>query len=809
MYKRKIFLVLSLIFSFFATNLAAQEVKQITDLSKVKVAELSDATIRNFIKEVEGAKLSNKRIEEVALSRGMTASEVKLLIERIEKIRKEDKKTLDYNERRISVTDSVAFPLDSVRLTENLLKGLKSKIFGLDFFKSKNNLEKKFETSSLMPAPKSYILGPGDELIIDVYGNSISNTTQKIDKDGNINVKYAGLVNLTGLTLEAATARLKQKLSSIYPDLSSGGTKLNVTVGSMRSIKIMITGEVEEPGSYLLPSVASVFNAIIEAKGPTENGSFRNVQVVRGGRVVAEVDLYDFLITGVSTKNVRLEDQDIIHVPYYLNRVEVSGEVKRPGIYELLPGENLNKLFYFAGDFTELAYKARVKVLKNTDVERKIVDVSSDKYNNYIVSSGDKVFVDEILDRFENRVKIEGAVFRPDEYELVPGLTLSKLIANAQGLKEDAFRERGYILRLQSNQEFQSIAFDLNAILSGKAADIPLMREDIVTIKSIFDLRENYTIKVDGEVQAPGQFKFGEGMTVEDAILMAGGFKSSATSNRVEISRRVKNSDVFSKEAIISEVFTVDVDPSLKNSANSIVLQPFDIVAVRPSTSFSTQKQIEIKGEVLYPGIFTLEHKNERITDLLKRAGGFTALAYVEGASLKRPGPKKTDLLNKEKQNNPFDVLTNTNDNEIKSNEYVGINLSKIMANPGSANDLFLEEGDILEIPKQLQTVKVSGEVLSPVTVLFEPHKGFKSYVNGAGGITDYSKLKRGYVKYANGSVKSTKSYLLFRSYPAIKPGAEIIIPKGNPRKPISITEIVGITSSLLTLILLFNQVSK
>lgn len=828
---KPIYLFLLILIISFAVPAVAQNNQNFSD---IRVDELTDAQIQQFVNQVESSGLSEAQLEQVAQARGMSASEIQKLRQRVDKLRaSSQQKGLNVPSKKDSGRDSQKSKslqsgrnygydvedydesnskvIDSLSYAEKALTELKSKIFGSDLFSNKNLT---FEPNLRLATPRNYQIGPDDELLIDIYGYSEASYQLKVSPEGTINVPYVGVVSVGGMSIEQATARLKSRMSTIYSGLRTGNTSLSIAIGNIRSIKVILTGEVVKPGTYTLPSLATVFNALYSSGGPTENGSLRKIELIRGGRKLATLDIYDFLLNGQFKSNIRLQDQDVIRVPTYQTRVEVVGEVKRPGIFEMLPGEDLADLIRFTGDFTERAYRARVKVLKNTEKERRIADITSDRFASYEPSSGDKYFVDKILDRFENRVTIEGAVFRPGQFELESGLTVGQLIRRAEGLREDAFRSRAYITRLKSDLQTELVSFDVSRVLSGEAPDIPMKREDVVVISSIFDLKEEYNVRVDGEVQRPGQFNFAEGMTLEDAILQAGGLKEGATSKRIEISRRIKNSDVLSESATTAQVFQVDVNQDLKSATASFVLQPFDIVIVRPSAGYTIQQQVKVQGEVLYPGIYTLVRKNERISDLLKRTGGFTAYAYTEGASLQRTGAVAKDTSDFEKrvelerlkqfqrlQKKTSDTLSaDINNEETLRNDYVGIDLTRILKKPGGKEDLFLQEGDILSIPRELQTVRVSGEVLSPVTVVYSKGKSFKNYISNAGGFAERAKRKRAYIIYANGAVESTGNFLFFRNYPNVKPGAEIFVPKKPEGRKMSAGEVVGITSGLASL---------
>jgi protein involved in polysaccharide export with SLBB domain len=805
------------------------------NLSNIRVDELSDDQVMAFMRQAEASGMGDAQLEQMAQARGMRPDEIKKLRERVDKIKMDPAQSskLDPNKiqsKKGTNSREVNFEQEGDSTTvqgspeseaERVLNELRSKIFGADLFK---NSKLTFEPNLNIATPKNYVIGPNDGILIDLYGNSEATYDLKVSPEGNINIQYVGIIPVSGLTIEAATSRIRSRMSAIYAGLRTGGTKLNVSIGNIRSIKVILTGEIVKPGTYTLPSLANVFNALYSSGGPTEKGSFRNIELIRGGKVIANLDIYDFLLKGEMSDNLRLQDQDIIRVPVYQSRIEIVGEVKRPGIFELRSGETFRNLLNFAADFTENAFRARVKVLKNTDTERKIADISSDQFAGYQPNTGDKYFVERILERFVNRVSIEGAVFRPGQYELEPGITLAQLIRKAEGLKEDAFQQRGYITRLKPDNQIEMISFDLAGLLKGNVKDISLMREDVITISSIFDLKEEYKVTIDGEVRKPGDFDFADGMTLEELILQAGGFSEAATSQRVEISRRVKNSNLTTADAITAQVFQVDIDKNLVFSKPKFELQPFDIVSVRSSIGYEVQRQVKVEGEVLYPGMYTITNKDERVSDLLRRAGGLTALAYIKGASLKRDGAQKVNGKNEinqeEEARNKLAKLQRLQENvkdttsakvteEVLKNVYVGIKLEKILENPRTQVDLILEEGDILRIPKQLQTVKVNGEILYPVTTIFNPGRDFKYYISQGGGFSSKSLKRRSYVIYANGSVKSTSKIFFFNNFPKIEPGAELFVPQKEEKRPLSAGEIVGISSGLASLAVIILNLVK
>jgi len=850
-------ILIALLF-FFAVVLSQSAFSQ-TNYADVKVDDLTDTQIRQLMQRAESVGYNDAQLEQMAAAQGMNATEIQKLRLRVEKIRKQDDgqsndksdsngsnknqqngneldRTRGFDKQNVrdttknnNKTDSsgnlkTKKALEEEKLAEmkKLFEGLKPKIFGEDLFKNENLT---FEPNLRMATPKSYVVGPDDELLIDLSGDNEANYKLKVSPDGTIRLQYVGLISVGGLTIEQATSKIRSSMASTYPSLRSGRTSVAITLGNIRSIKVTVIGEVVKPGSYTVPSLFTVFNALYESGGPNRNGSFRKIQVVRNNKVVSTIDVYDFLLNGIQLNNIRLQDQDVINVPVYQTRVEMAGEVKRPALYEALNTETLEDMIRFAGGFSNDAYTAQIKVLQKTNKERKITDVPADDYNKYNPLNGDKYVVEAILDRFENRVEISGAVFRPGQFELDESLTLKQLIAKADGLKEDAFLNRGYISRLNADNSLSLLSFDVAKVLAGTEADIKLQREDKVTISSIFDLREEYKVTIQGEVREPGTFEYGDNMNLESLIQMAGGFKEGATPNRIEISRRIKNSDATSVSAQTAEVFTVNVDQNLKVQEKDFTLKPFDIVSIRSSESYQVQRQVKVEGEVLYPGTYTITKKDERISDIMKRAGGLSPLAYVEGASLKRTGgaearaidslerrkEEKEKLMNLQrlKQTGAKDTTTFEKDIQVLRSDLVGIDLVRILKKPLSRNDLIVEDGDIIRVPKELQTVRVTGEVLKPNSIVYVKGRSFKGYVDGAGGFS-YNAYKKGaYIVYSNGSVAAAKKFLFFNNYPQVKPGAEIFVPKRAEREKIGIQGIVGISTAIASLAAILITVLK
>jgi protein involved in polysaccharide export with SLBB domain len=787
-------------------------------MKNVQAQELSEQQIKDLIDKAKTMQYSDKQLEQMAIGQGMLPGEASKLLQRINDYRRNEKTntgalpTEDINTN--TAIKSLPANTNSATATNSIFENIEPTIFGSSLFR---NSDISFQPNQNMPTPQGYIIGPGDELLIDLTGDNEANYKLKVGTDGNINIEYIGKVAIGGLSIEAATSKIKSMMSGTYPSLKSGRSNVSINLGNIRSIKVTMLGEIVHPGSYNLSSLSTVFNALYMSGGPNENGSFRSIEVIRNNRIITTVDIYDFLLKGIQTNNIRLQDEDVIRVPVFKTRVEVAGEVKRPAFYEILPGEYLSDVLNFAGEFTSSAYTASVKVFQNTARERKITDIANTDFANYEPHNGDKYVIERILDRFENRIEIKGAVFRPGYFELDENLTLKTFIEKAGGLKEDAFLPRGYIYRLKLDNTQELLSFNLTEIINGTAPDIFLQREDIIQVSSIFDLQDEYQVSVGGEVRYPGTFKYAEHMTLNDLIQMSGGFKEGASPNRIEVARRVKNSDAKSATAATATIFTVDINPDLSITNADFQIMPFDIITVRNLVGYEVQMQVKIEGEVLYPGYYTLKNKNERISDVIERAGGLTALAYTNGASLHRPVSENTTGKNaisntqkKEEEklynlqrlsvDSTSDLTELRNKQAILSSDLVGIHLDRILENRHGRQDLILQNGDVLQIPRLLQTVKVNGEVLRPNNILYSRSRSFKSYINGAGGYTQNA-LKRGaFIQYANGSVAATKKFLFFNNYPAVKPGAEILVPLRAPRERIGKQGWIGLGTAVVTM---------
>jgi protein involved in polysaccharide export with SLBB domain len=692
---------------------------------------------------------------------------------------------------------------------------------------------------------------------VDIYGESEKYYEATVNPEGSILLDNIGMIAVSGKTIEASEGIIKNRVATFYTGLSGSNPKtfLQVSLGNVKTIKVHILNEVRLPGTFTLSAFSTVFNALYAAGGPSDKGTLRAIQLIRNNKKIAEIDVYELLINGTANLDVQLQDQDVILVNPYLARVKMMGQVKRPLVFEVTPEDNLEDVLRFAGGFTDLAFKDRISISRITGNQRSISDVYSNQLGLFNLKGGDEISVYRIIDRYTNRIQIKGAVFRPGIFSLTEGLTLTQLIKNADGLKGDAYTQRASILRTKGDLSSEVLEVNLQAVLEGRQADVVLQREDVIRISSIYDVKNERYIQILGEVKRPGTYPYAAGMTPEELILTAGGLQESANIKDIEIARRLEDSD----SGTLSDIITTSINSDLSFNPNAISLEPFDQVIVRKRANFTMQRLVSVEGQVNSPGLFAIQTSVDRISDLVKRAGGVSQFAYTKGATLIR----KTEFFNteseqvrrqknlealrvllKENPTNPEaqeellirlfrdlpkekvekkDSTANNAKREsldqiaaetpgvavkIKETEAVAINLEKILANPGSEEDLVLEEGDILNVPKLLQTVRMRGDVVYPTTLRHEQGRGLRFYINGAGGFDRGANRRQTYVVYANGAVKRTKGFFGVRSYPAVEPGAEVIIPSKGPKSPLRLGDLVGVTTGLATLALVLSQIN-
>ena len=687
---------------------------------------------------------------------------------------------------------------------------LKETVFGREIFSNKNL---SFEPDLNIPTPKNYILSAGDELLINVWGDSELNLKLKVSPEGTILIPNLGPVSVSGLTIETAENRIRQELGRIMSTLSGNtdgaNTFVSVSLSQIRSIKVNIVGEVVAPGTYTLPSFATLFNALYAAGGVNEIGSLRGIKVYRNSKEVAKLDVYDYLLNGKYNTNIRLEENDMVIVSPYDQLAVVRGKVKRNRIFEMKKGETLQQLLNMAGGFTGDAYKKDVCIKRKADSRYQIATVTEDKYPTFAMMDGDSLLVDSVIPFYENRLIVTGAVWRPGEYELNGTVhTVKGLINQAAGLKGDEFTGRAQITRLNPDFTTTVIAVDIRGILNGTSPDIELKPEDILNIPSLFDLREPYTIKISGAVNyVDTVLPYRNNLTVEDAIMMAGGLKESAATVNVEVARRIKDTKTYENSNRTAEVFNFELNDNLglisvdgKNSNSVFTLEPFDEVYVRFSPGYQEQQVVKVDGEITFSGDYVLAEKNSRLSNIIAKAGGITPDAYVKGASLKRQltedEMRRLETLlqlssNKQSRDSVALSLENIKDYSV------GIDLEKALANPGSAHDVVLRDGDALYIPQLQSTVKINGAVTYPNSVTYTNGMSVGDCLSQAGGYNDIAR-KYPIVIYMNGKVATTKRcFIFFKRYPKVEPGCEIVVPTKTQRdRKTSLAEVLSIASS-------------
>ncbi len=824
-FSKNLFFFLS--FLFFVVNGFSQGMLSGKDLSTVSVDALSEVQINDIRAQLKKSGFSIEMVESQAIAKGMSPQEFAKLKDRVNNPittakTKQNQNPLNSNQTKKSLNKDSAYTYSNTEQNINPL------IYGSELFNQNNGA---FNVNKNLATPINYEVGPSDVLKLVLYGIQEFSSDLTVSKEGKIQIENVGEIKVAGLTIEAVTERVKiQMAKTAYPSLLTGESKISLTLGDVRTIHITVIGA-NKSGNYNVSSLSNVISVLSEAGGPNKIGSYRNIQIVRNNKVFKKVDLYQFMQFGDQSQNIGLKDNDIIIVPPFISQIEIQGEVKRPGIFELNNKETFSQLLQYAGGFNDNAYSSLVKIIQKNDKEKSIKDLSKKDFESYLPSGGDLIVVSKILERFRNRVTISGAVFRPDEYELTNGLKISDLISKADGLKEDAYIGRAQLVRLKPNLLKELISINLQkAIQKDKKEDIVLQREDELYINSILEIRDSLTVDLLGEVRNPGKFNYVDSMTVKDLILMAGGF-TFAANKQVEVARLVN----FENEVTNNQVTTIlkteiNGDLSFNLGQENYVLQPLDVVTITKKVGYTLPEIVSISGQVQNNGKFTLTSRVERVSDIIKRAGGLIGEAYGEGAYIKRnrynldslkSDESKTSIEQaylrkfKAKQENDKQLLVTSNiDPKIQSkklrdtldllfndlnNDYyqIAIDINYIMKHPGSEVDLVLRDKDEIVIPKQDNRVKISGGVLRPTNIVYRDGLSIGECISSAGGISEYARRNRAYVVYANGKSNRTKSIGLFRFSPKIKPGCEVVIPETDVKKEKALTGILQFTTVL------------
>jgi len=690
-------------------------------------------------------------------------------------------------------------PADTATLYLQLLekvKKKKQKVFGRDIF---NNEELSFEPSMNIATPQNYVLGPGDAVYVDIYGASQKTIESTVSPDGTITIEDFGPVQLGGLTVSQANARLKQTLGARYKS-----SRVKLTVGQTRTITVQVMGEVKTPGSYTVSAFATVFHALYMAGGISDIGTLRDIKVFRRGKQITSVDIYDYILNGKQTGNIRLADQDVIVVGSYDCLVNISGKVKRPMFYEMKSTESVGTLLKYAGGFTGDAYKKSVRVMRKTGRDRSVFNIEEFDMSTFHVADGDSVSVDSILDRYSNTVEVKGAVFRPGLYQLSNSInSVKSLIEHAEGLTEDAFVNRAVMHRMKEDRTLKIISIDVKGIFAGTTPDVPLQENDVLFIPTKQESQTERTVTIHGEVQYPGIYKYADNETLEDFVLQAGGLKETASTVKVDVARRVSNPKALTTDSVIAKNYSFALkDGFVVDGEQGFTLMPFDEVYVRKSPGYNTQQNVSIEGQVMFAGTYTLSSKNERLSDLIKKAGGVNDMAYIPGARLERRMTyeerlRMQTLLKITNSQNGKDSV-DVKKLDLGDTYYVGIELDKAMENPGGDADLVLREGDRIIVPEYNGTVKISGDVMFPNTVAYEKGKRASYYIDQAGGWGDRAKKKNTYIIYMNGTVAKVGHNA------KIRPGCEIVVPskpKGGVMKMAEWLTIGTSVASIATMI--------
>ena len=748
------------------------------------------------VKDITGEQISNDRLRK---NNGQTKEQPsgQMQKDKLTNVEAKDKYTdLDPNYIQMQEEMQFLFP-DSLSMMMLPKEPEGRKVFGRDIF---NNKELTFEPNMNIATPQNYRLGPGDAVYIDIYGASQKTVEATVTPDGTIVIEGFGPVQVSGLTVAQANARLKTTLGARY-----SSSKVRLTVGQTKTIIVNVMGEVKTPGTYTLSAFASVFHALYMAGGTNDIGTLRNIKVYRNNKLVTTVDIYDYILNGKLTGNVRLADNDVIVVGPYDCLVNVAGKVKRPMFYEMKKSESVGTVLKYAGGFTGDAYKKSVKVIRKAGSKYSIFNVGEFDVNTFKIEDEDSISVDSVIPRYSNMVEIKGAVFRPGMYQVGGDITgVRSLLEHADGVTEDAFVQHAVMHRMKFDRTLEVIQVDIEGILSGRVADIPLKNEDVLYIPSKKDLLEQQTLTIHGEVLYPGTYTYADNTTVEDLIIQAGGLTDAASVMKVDVSRRITDKQAISVSDTIANTFSFRLkDGFVIDGTPGFTLQPYDEVYVRTSPGFSAQKNVTVEGEVLFGGTYTLTKKTQRLSEIIKQAGGLTTTAYAKGARLERQltpeeRARMEQVLKMARAKAGDSDTLNINKLDVGNTYYVGINLDKALAEPGGNYDIVLREGDKITIPEYTNTVKISGDVMYPNTVSFRKGKNVAYYVDQAGGWGSRAKKSRTYIIYMNGTVARIGNGV------KPEPGCEIVVPSKPANSRMTTTEVVALasgTASIATMI--------
>ncbi|MDC1327124.1 SLBB domain-containing protein [Ulvibacter sp.] len=793
MNKKITFLLLT--FVLFQTILTqAQDLIESPDLSTLEINTLSDEDIATFRSQLEAKKLTIEDVMTLASDRGMTSEQfVKL------KLRMESS-MIQANESE-SIRKQEVVKNTKIKDDENAI------IFGSELF---DNPSLNFEPNLKIASPMNYILGPGDELQVIVFGVQEFSANIPVSVEGKVNIQNVGQLSVLNLSFEAASQKIKKAIARVYTTVASGQSKVEISLSRIRTIKITLIGS-KQPGNYSISSLGTVYNALFLGGGPGSNKTYRNIELLRNNEVIRKIDIYNFLVSGDQTDNVGLKDNDVIRIPAYKNRVSLEGEVKRPGIFEIKEGETFDDLLKFASGFNDMAYKASVSVIQKTDKEFKVKDLKASEFNVYTPKLGDAFKVSKILDRFENRITIEGAVFRPNTYSFSEGMRILDLITKADGLKEDAYTNRATIIRVKSDLTTEIVNVNLAKALKGHSeSNVILKKEDRVNIYSSLTFKEDFKITIDGEINRPGVYQYYENLTLNDLLVQAGGLSGSA-SKHVEVARMIQLDSVDDLNGNRVELIRLEISTADNEQAKNVRLKPFDVVSIRKMPVYEKPEMVTIKGAINYPGRYALVNKKEKIYDLIIRAGGLSSIANIEGVKVLRPidleqigDMQNVDLnLGKGEDSIQKKIMAKT------KHATIPVDWKEIQKNQNSYTNVTIFPGDVIEVRTFREGVEVTGNVLLTSEIPYNKGKGLKHYLDAVGGADSKGWTRKAYVIYPNGKAATTKSFLFIHNRPKVTPGSQIIIPEKPERNKLNALEIVSIgsiiTSMTLLLITAFN----
>lgn len=805
---RKIVTVLLLLFVLFqSATIKAQDLLKGSDLSTLKVDYLSDAEIGKIKTQLQTNHTTIDQVEPMALAKGMSASEFAKLKARLGAT--SSSKEVANKDNQEGESEELTRKQEKI-VNKKVKDTLNSLVFGSELF---DNPTLNFEPNLKLATPVNYVLGPGDELQVSVYGVQEFNASIPVTTEGKVNIQYVGQIPVSGMTIEAATQKIRGAIARVYSTVRSGQSQVGVSLSRIRTIKITLIGS-KQPGNYSVSSLSTVYNALFLGGGPGKNGSYRNIELLRNNKVYKNIDIYKFLVNGNQSDNVGLKDNDVIRIPAYTQRVTVEGQVKRPGIFEMKAGETFKDLLSFASGFNDLAYTSSVSVLQKTGKEFKVRDIKTAEYASYRPQAGDVFRVSKILNRFENRIKIEGAVFRPDTYSFHEGMRISDLIAQADGLKEDAYTNRATIVRLKSDLTTEAVNVNLAKVMAGDAdANIPLRKEDIVTVYSILDFREEYKITIDGEIKKPGIYDYQDNLTLNDLLVQAGGLTGSA-SKRVEVARMIKSDEVDENNPNRVQLFNLEITSGNNEQIKNFALEPFDVVNIRRMAVYEKPEMVTVSGAVNYTGKYVLAGKKEKIYDIIQRAGGLTSVANLDGVKIKRPIQAKQieDLenvnLNLGKKDSIQEKLTKKLKEELKY-ATIPVDWRKIVKDSEDKTNVTLFPGDEIEVSVYNEGVKVTGSVLLTSEIPYNSGKGFGYYLDAVGGTDAKGWKKKAYVIYPNGKAAVSSTFFFIRSYPKVLPGSQIVVPEKPETKKMTTGEWVSIGSVITSIALLIVTAFK